>query len=339
MSRRSWLIVVLSILVIALAAVWAGGWFFVRGQVEAEIDRRIERAALQGLKITCADRRIEGFPFAIVVACAPLTVINTNAAREMTIARIHVDARIYTPQRIDVTMIAPFGVRELGPGGRDVVAATWTKGGATLALTGAEITGVSTTFDALDVAFAGAPNSYRAAAATLDLARTAGSGPTAPLDIAARISALEGSLNLPGITGKTDVEVKSVLAAVAALQGVSAQDQLRNWTRAGGRLRIDVLRLVSQGAALEASGDIGLDPRGRVDGALRLLVHDLERIFRDLVQQRVIPREMLSAVPTLNAVSKPAEISGRKAIAVPIAVREGLIRVGPVPIGAVPPLF
>src|SRR4051794_15533695 len=68
--RRIWPLLVPVFLVIALAILWTGLWFYAAAAAEGTIAGWLEREAKAGRVYACAERTIAGFPFRIAVRCA-----------------------------------------------------------------------------------------------------------------------------------------------------------------------------------------------------------------------------------------------------------------------------
>ena len=153
------------------------------------------------------------------------------------------------------------------------------------------------------------------------------------------MSRLEGPLRLPGIHGAIDLDAELTVSGLDQVHGTSQAERLRSWAGAGGHAEIARLRVLGPGAASETSGTLALDTRGRVNGALKVLVHGIDQMLGDLIERRMMPREMMTMVPTLAALSQKGDIDGRPAMVLPVNLREGLIRIGPMPVGALPPVF
>ena len=67
--RRSWP-AILTVLLIVLAGLWGGAWYYGSGVLEGTIDGWKAREARAGRVYTCATQTIGGFPFGIEVRCA-----------------------------------------------------------------------------------------------------------------------------------------------------------------------------------------------------------------------------------------------------------------------------
>ncbi len=67
--RRRWPTVAIVLLVV-LAGLWSGAWYYGAGVVERTIEGWKAREAQAGRVYTCATQTISGFPFGIELRCA-----------------------------------------------------------------------------------------------------------------------------------------------------------------------------------------------------------------------------------------------------------------------------
>ena len=74
--RRSWLIVVPAALLLAIALVWCGVWFYAASRTQTAMTGWLDREARLGRIYTCGSHAVGGFPFRIEVRC-------DNAAAEL----------------------------------------------------------------------------------------------------------------------------------------------------------------------------------------------------------------------------------------------------------------
>ncbi len=116
-----------------------------------------------------------------------------------------------------------------------------------------------------------------------------------------------------------------------------------------------------------ATGTLALSQRGRLDGALRLTVAGFEKFLPAIGGDRGGPALGLDRVaPALGAIDRavpglaqrvaaaeqqalqagllsllgqPAEIEGKRGVAVPLRFTDGAASFGPIPLGQVPPAF
>ena len=340
-SRRLRLIAVPIVLLTLLAIGWSALWVYAKGRVEAEIDRALVRESGAGRQIACAERTVAGFPLRIEVGCArPLFAQSRGRAFEVTGQRLTAFAEVWQPRHIRFDIDGPVRVAEPGPGGHEIALASFTAGRAVMVHDADGQHQLKVAADGIELKLDDAARVFRSPHAEFALRRLGPDGAAGHLvEVTLAVSGLDGPLALPGVHGAIDLDALVTVSGAERIRGSSPAEQLRSWAAAGGKADIDHVRLLGDGVASETSGVLALDPHGRLNGSLRVLIHGLDQVMGDLVQRRVVPPEMMTLVPTLAAISKKGDIGGRPAMSLPINLREGLIRVGPVPLGAIPPLF
>ncbi|BBF94763.1 DUF2125 domain-containing protein [Blastochloris tepida] len=340
-SRRFKLLAALIVLLVLALAGWSALWFTARDRVEAEIDRALAREARAGRQIACAERTLAGFPFRIEMTCArPLFAQSRGQLLEVTAARLTAHAVVWQPRRVRIDITGPLRVAEPGPGGREIAEVAFSAATAEALYDWSGRHGLTASAQNIAIRLASAAEPYRSPHAELVMRRKAQDGDGGhPVEITTAVSRLEGPLQLPGIHGAIDLDAELTVSGLDRVHGATQAERLRSWAGAGGRAEIARLRVLSPGAASETSGTLALDTRGRVNGALKVLVHGIDQMLGDLIERRLMPREMMTMVPTLAALSQKGDIDGRPAMVLPVNLREGLIRIGPMPVGALPPVF
>jgi hypothetical protein len=115
--------------------------------------------------------------------------------------------------------------------------------------------------------------------------------------------------------------------------------RLREWQTAGGRLEVTKLRLKQGDAIAVAAGSVGLTPAGRPDGTLDITMVGFDSLVREFVGERGGGRIQLGLLAGLAFLGRPAEIDGKRGIAMTLRLNDGAAFLGPIPLGRVDPLF
>ena len=143
--------------------------------------------------------------------------------------------------------------------------------------------------------------------------------------------------------------------------------RFRELQAAGGRIEIANARVQQGDTIAVANGVLGLSPRGRLDGQLRLTVANLEKLLPALGLDRMLAQRSASPqlnnafgaldrimpglgnvarqnagpmiVASINMMGQPTELEGKRAVMLPLRFNDGAVSLGPVMIGYVPPLF
>ena len=144
-------------------------------------------------------------------------------------------------------------------------------------------------------------------------------------------------------------------------------DRFREIQAAGGRIEITNARVKQGETIAAANGALGLSPRGRLDGQLRLTVANLADLLPALGldgrspqaankpldnaarparphragagQYRAAERGAGAGRRRSNFIGQPAEIEGKRAITLPLRFNDGAVTLGPIPLGQTAPLF
>ncbi|MFK8252867.1 DUF2125 domain-containing protein [Ancylobacter terrae] len=365
-TRRA-LIVLPVLLVLAAGAAWSGAWFWAAGRASAEIDGWIAREAGQGRNWSCGERTIGGFPFRFELICAQPRLVFAGAdGWEVGAERAHAVAQVWAPNHIIAEFASPAAVTEVASGRR--FEARWSLLQTSAIGSGGRPDRVSVAADGLEIVEAGAaaappaPPLLVARHAEMHVRRVVAETREA-FDFAAGVhGARSGSVALPAVgrpapirAGSTaakaggdaglpppplaDLEIQARVTGVADLHSMPVEERLRAWQAADGRLDLILAKITSGDAALTASGALGLDPRGRLDGSVRLALAGGDRLLTQLAEQGVLPPAVAALGPTLLAAGTPTEIDGRKAVQFPFAFRGGKISLGFIPLGSIGPLY
>jgi hypothetical protein len=148
--------------------------------------------------------------------------------------------------------------------------------------------------------------------------------------------------------------------------------QLREIAQAGGRIEITQARLTQGDTVATGTGTLSVTPSGRLDGQIRLTVSGLERLIGLLGLDQAVAQYLAQrtggmsvdklaggldrlmpglggmvrgqsganlAAAGISMLGEPAELDGKRAVALPLRFANGAVFLGPVGIGEVPPLF
>ena len=373
--RRRWLLFVPFALVVVLAAVWTGVWFYAASRAEADLAawRQLERQA--GRTQNCASQSIGGFPFLLEVRCggAGLELQGTPTLQfklPLAVAAV----QVYDPRLLIGEFAGPLEISEAEHEPAAVV--NWTLGQAS-------VRGLPSSVERASLVLVGptvrapslAGNDPVLSARRLELhARQApGSRADSP--------AVEAALRLDAAVAEKlasmfDAAVADKLGALAAkpidadiagtLRGLDDLSPkpwpawFKEWQTRGGELEIDKARLAEQDVIAVGAGALKLTARGGLDGTLRVTVVGIEKILKMLDIDRMMTEGQVGAtfnaldrlIPGLGGVARQSaapgliaalgertELEGKPAVAFPIRFDDGTVFLGPFQVGVVPPLF
>lgn len=368
--RGRWLIAAPLILVVVLAAAWSGLWFYAADRAETLVDNWRAEQAQAGRAFTCGSQQIGGYPFRIEVRCtdAGAELRDSQPPVALKLKEILVVAQVWDPTLLISEFIGPLTAAE--PGKAPYLSADWTLAQASVRGTPKAPERASLVVDGLKLDSLNGNGQHLADARHAEFhARVQfGSWPHNPaIDLALKLEGASAPVVSPYAAQTLDADVTAVLHGMKDLAPKPMPVRLREWQAASGRLEIQKAR-VEQGQTLaHATGTLGLSPRGRLDGNLRLVVAGLERLIPAMTGERPEGQMNLDRpAPALDAINRavpgiggvvrapaqtqlqagllallgpPTELEGKRAIVVPLRFDDGAAKLGPIPIGQVPPVF
>src|SRR5690606_32795125 len=115
---------------------------------------------------------------------------------------------------------------------------------------------------------------------------------------------------------------------------------LKAWQAAGGALHLDHLALVQGPRQAAGSGDLRLDPEGRLDGTFDFTIKDLGAVFDDLIAGGRLTSDqapLASTALTLLATGAAAPEPGWSRV--PVRLSRGRLYIGPFKAAQLAPMF
>lgn len=366
--RRPWLIAAPLALVLVLAAVWSGVWYYAAGKAETRINDWQAQQAKAGRVFSCGTQSVGGFPFRIEVRCgdAAIELKDTRPPLALRLRQILVVAQIWDPKLLIAEFTGPLTVSD--PGKPPYATATWTFAQASVRGTPAVPERASIAADDLKLEGAAPGTSlFDSKHAEFHARMQFGSWPNNPaLDLAVKLNAATAPALGPYTREPLDADILAVLHGMKDFAPKPLPVRLREWQAVGGKLEIQNAR-VAQGEALAtATGTLALTQRGRLDGVLRLSVVGIDKFLPAIGGERKgAPLSLDRAAPALNAIDRavpglgarlapqaqnlaagllgllgpPVEIEGKRGVAVLVRFTDGAASLGPIPLGQVPPAF
>lgn len=339
--RRRWVWLPL-VIVLLLAALWTGGWFYAANRAETVIAGWIEREARDGRHYDCGSRQIGGYPFRFEVRCTDPTVTLPSGEGPVALKARHLVAvaQVYQPDLIIAEATGPMTV---AIGGQPPMVADWSLLQASARGRPRDPQRISLVVDGLKLdrpSGTGSEPVARAQRVEAHARKQSNAPPDNPaFDLAGR--AIELALpELPALRGRpVNVDATGVLRGLGDLAAKPLPQRLRDWQAAGGRLEITNVRVQQGDAVAVAKGDIGLTPNGRLDGTVQLLVAGLDQLLGAILGQGDSPGRGQAGLMTGLRMLGRAELEGKRALSVPVVFREGRVFFGPIPVGQTAPLY
>jgi hypothetical protein len=366
--RRLWPLFLIFGLVVALLIAWTGLWFHAAAQAKAEIAAWRERERQAGRQQDCASFAVGGFPFRIEVRCAgagfelegaPTTKLDLPAVLAMV--------QIYDPRLLISELTGPLNISERR--GQTDYVVNWNVGRASVRGLPSAAERGSLVFDALSVRDPGTVGGdpvFRARHFELHgrQAFVSRAGNPAIETVLQLKDAMAERIH-PVAARPIDAEVTGVLFGINDLSAKPWQlnawpVMLKEWQARNGEIEITKARIRQDDVIAEGAGTLRLTPRGGLDGDLQVTVVGIEKMLSMFNIERVMSEGQIGA--TLNALDqlfpglggiarrsagpglaatlgRPTELDGKPATTLPVRFVDGTVFLGPVAVGAVPPLF
>jgi len=366
--RRRWPWVV-GILAVIFAGLWTVAWHYAARTVETTIAGWREREAKVGRIYACATQTIGGFPFRIEVHCTDphAEFRSAQPPTELKWKDLYVVANVFSPTRLDGQLTGPLMVGE--PGRPANMTANWRSADISVRGLPTAPERVTTEFAELNVERTGGGSVFMAKKAELIGRMVEGSAFNNPV--------IEFTLKMKEATAPTvhpvaavpfDTDIIALLRGLRNFAPKAWAARFQEIQAAGGRLEVTSARVQQGDIIAVTTGQLGLTPRGRLDGELRMTVANFEKLVPALgldrmMAQATAPGSQLGSaigaldrlmpglgnvarqnagpamVAGLGLMGQPTELEGKRAMMMPLRFTDGMATLGPVPLGPTPPLY
>jgi hypothetical protein len=390
--RRSplWRLFILPGLLVVAAAAWSAFWFYAASQVDVAADAWRAQEARSGRVYDCASRSVAGFPFRLEVRCDGASVslrsqtAQQAASQTSVVAKLDeilVVAQVYDPKLLIAEFVAPATISDRGETPSIVV--NWSKARSSVVGLPAVPQRASIVFDDAAVDRANGPvQAPLARAKHVELHGRLADG--SPLDrpVIETVVRIEGGSVQeihPLLAEAFDAEMHALFTGLKDFSPKPWPERFREIQAAGGHAEIVESRVAQGEVIAVASGSLGLNAEGRIDGELQMTVAGLEKAIVALGIEKMleegVPQATLDrvapgvktsdlnnlfgaldrAVPglgkvvkqnanaglaaSINSLGKEATLEGKKARAFPLRFVDGAVYLGPLRVGQTPPLF
>jgi hypothetical protein len=374
--RRLWPVVLPVCVVIVLAAVWCGLWYYAAGIADRAMTGWMARETAAGRVYTCGSQTISGFPFRIEADCttAGAAINGTQPPFAVNAKDVSVAAQVYHPTLLVGDLTGPLTVAE--PGQPPSFVANWSLARASVSGLPPEPDSVSVTLDhpRVDRVVAGnGATIFTADRAEFHGRVVGGSAANNPvIDALLTFAAATTPTLHPLLAEPVQGEVDAVFRGFKDLTPKPWPQRFREMQASGGNIEIARLRLERADAIIVGAGTLTVNANGKLNGLIRVGIAGLENIVPKLGIDRLIGRGIdklnggsgqaqqglnaldrlmpglggvvrdnaaASVIDSLNKMGQPTEIDKKPAIVLPLNFSDGFVSLGMLPLGEVPALF
>lgn len=365
--RRRWPLYLPFLLIMILATLWTGAWYYIAARVPQEIADLKAREARAGRIYDCGAQTIGGFPFRIELNCSEPSVQLKDTAPPLLLksAASLLAWQIYSPSLVIGEFTGPLAIGV--PGERASYRANWRLVQASMRASLSGVERVSIVGDGASVDRAGdapGPAVFRADHVELHGRPTAGSAAGNPaVDLAVQFVAASAPALHPILAQSLDGDFAGVLHGAAAFAPKPWPVVFKEWQARGGSLDISHVRVQQGDVIAVGEGALNLTARGGLSGQFQVTIVGLATVLQELgVNQAVSQGNVGSAIDALDrmlpglgniarqnagagivaglgAVGQGTTLEGKQAVILPLRFDDGEVRLGPFRLGNIPPLF
>ncbi len=326
MKRLVWL----SIVIVIVAALWTGAWLWGSSQIGAVQQQLAAADGVSSPKVTCGTFGVSGFPFGFDISCINATVIYGDTT--VTVAGVKAQAEVYNPFFVLVSAKSPASFADAFSGSQSRL--DFSDANASLRLNPWRIARISVVVDQpaltdtvvedqpiakathLEAHLIDEPDKHDAKAGLASLAQYA------------EVDGLSVPTTSPATTignGKVTLEGEVTnLSDDARTYG--DPDLLKRWQAAGGSFTLKSLHGVDGDRSFDVTGEAKLDASGRLDGRVKLQSKGVIEVIGPSIPDAY--RGILTGSPAADGSYSQT-----------ISIAAGLVFVGLVPVGSLPPLY
>jgi hypothetical protein len=369
-------IFVLFAIAIVVAIGWTWGWYYAATIADRALAGWVDREAALGRIYACGSQSIGGFPFRIVSQCdkAAARFNSNHPPFDVRATDINFSAELYRPTLLHGEITGPVTLAD--PGQPPIFVVNWSR--AQLTLLGLPLAPERISVDLrqprLDrVSGPGAGMIFQADGADVDGRVIEGSARNNPvIEVTGHFAAAMAPSFHPLLAAPLQGDIDAVLRGFKDFLPKPWPVLFRDMQASGGGIEIKSLRIERADAIIVGTGQLTVNEHGKLDGVLNVAVAGLENIvpllgIDQLIAQgidrltggggspaqglgtldRLVPglsgivRDQTNSglVDNIKKMGEATQIDKKPAIALPLRVADGIIYVGIIPVGVVPPLF
>ncbi len=100
--------------IVAIIALYSGGWYYVAGLVDSEVEKALAGANRNGMRINCENRRVNGYPFRIGLNCDSVLVESAVDGLSFSAHAFRTAAQVYNPSFMIAEIDSPASLEAPG---------------------------------------------------------------------------------------------------------------------------------------------------------------------------------------------------------------------------------
>lgn len=319
------------------AALWCGYWYATNRMITAALADVSTTFAAEGRALACGNQTVGGFPLSLTLDCGTPSYADGTAGVSAGLARISASAPLYWPGSVSTALAGPLTFK--APALGIELNASWTAASASAEAGLRGLTSAAAAFDGLSVANDGQPKALPVVSLSAAHAEAA-ARPAGGSDY--RFTAEGDGIAIKPAAGAALPEIDAVLRVKAVgfgnALGTDPRRTVAAWLAGGGALEVERLTLAAGTTSATATGNLTVSKAGLVSGDLNLRLvglGGLPDLFTGLKPKA--RNKLAQAVAAVSALTKPVadDPAARDA---PLAIRNGVMMVGFIPVGEIPPL-
>lgn len=326
-SKFRWL----AIAIAGLIVIVTGGWFLGAHFYKLALSEGRSALAREGVTLQCADESLGGFPARFEWRCSSLTL---NAANGAMIAggRFHTVAPVWNPLFTVAEWQGPY--QTLTADGLDAQISSPLLRASIRANTSLELERLSAVLDPFDVTLQGAPQAIGSAQGAEVHVRQSEDGTPGSLEIATILLGVE-SLFLGGVDS-VDLSITGTAEELGFVRARTLGGIVNQWINRSGRLAPIAVRIRLDDHAIDLTGDAMIATDRLIDFDGSIATNDVAA----LVELMGVDDQngAMAIVAGATLFGRQTSIGEDQATELPILVERGMVRMGPVALGQLPPL-
>ncbi len=334
-TRRRYLVLIGAIILVM--AGWSAAWAYGRSVLADQIDLQMKSIARNGLEVSCADLAIAGYPFRYEVYCRDLVSRDRRGAAG-SLGALNAVALIYNPWHIILEAKAPAAIAEPLSGLLGEV--RWETARASIKFSDTSLGAFDAVLQKPEAAFENAASEGLFAADKAEVHLRTTPEQTDAVDSFVSVDALQLK-SIPELGEKIDMRGHlQVSGGSALLAGANLASLVQAYD---GQLpvKLVLLETVIGKSSLGAAGDLVVNGDGTLSGRLDVTIGNADGLLSAL--KPLFPPQGDSYALVQNVIQSlkaaETEVNGVRSIALPVTIERGVVRVGFLPLGRVPPLY